>query len=227
MDRRRTEDRPVPAPVLNVLSPDPEAVASDKWLHQTLDSGAFVYDIAMQWRTASALFQTGCIEAPHGLRDLIEAAHGDAISVPAVLADREIDAIGRAGGQVNHATQNIIDWLRGYRDGGACDDDADYPTRLGVPQIPLILGRLEGDRLVPWAGESWTVEACQMSEVQASAARLERCSLPEQSDPNIQQALENLPEWIGRTRRLCTVGNDGAITENLSYFSHSGLVFGC
>ena len=225
MDRRPADKRPVSEPVLHVLSPDPDDVGSGRWLNSTLGRGAFVYPAALQWRTAKVLFGTGRIEAPSGLRALIEAAHGDSIAVPDALVQAELDALGTDGAARNLAFQNRIEWQKGYRAGASGADDSDYPTRLGFAQLPLILARHDGERLVPWSGGTWSVEACQMSEVQASQSRLARLALPDQDRPEIRAALKDLPEWIGRTRTVCPVGGDGEITSGLYYSSCFGLVF--
>ena len=76
MDLRPAAKRPVAAPVLHVLSPDPDRVDGADWLKRVLGSGALVYPLDVQWRTAAALFNQGVIRAPGGLRDLIETVHG-------------------------------------------------------------------------------------------------------------------------------------------------------
>lgn len=224
MNLRPADRRPVSEPVLHVFSPDPDDVTSGHWLHETLGQGAFVYPAALQWRTAKVLFESGRIDAPFGLRALVEAAHGDEFPVPEVLAQAEIEALGKDGAARNLAFQNQIDWHKGYRAGANGADDSDYPTRLGLPQLPLILARRTGQQLLPWSGEVWSVEACQMSEVQASKARLSRLTLPDQDAPEIRAAFKDLPDWIGRTRRMCPIGAGGEISNNLRYCSRLGLV---
>ncbi|MCV6585764.1 MAG: CRISPR-associated helicase Cas3', partial [Marinibacterium sp.] len=75
---RPAATRPVPGPRLTVLSPDPDSDVSDRWLHTVLDRGAYVYDPTVVWRSARAVFDAGQIEAPGGVRALIEAVEGDA-----------------------------------------------------------------------------------------------------------------------------------------------------
>ena len=76
MDLRPVRERPVPGPVLHILSPDPENVEDGRWLHRVLPAGAWVYPLSDQWCTARAVFALGAIRAPDGLRQLIEAVHG-------------------------------------------------------------------------------------------------------------------------------------------------------
>ena len=77
MDLRPAGKRPVAAPALHVLAPDPDRVEGTDWLKRILGSGALVYPQDVQWRTARALFDRGMIRAPGGLRELIETVHGD------------------------------------------------------------------------------------------------------------------------------------------------------
>ncbi|MFZ5751837.1 MAG: CRISPR-associated helicase Cas3' [Pseudomonadota bacterium] len=215
MDLRPAEARPVPAPVLHVLSPDPAAVAGSDWAAAELGQGVHVYDRATLWRTAAALFRAGAIDAPHGLRALIEAAHGEA-PVPPALDAASLRAEAQAGAHRAHAAQNTVDWGAGYRAGASGAGDADYPTRLGRPQMALVLMRPDGS---PWSGGAWSVDRCQLSEVSASASRLARLPLPATAPP------PGLPEWLTASRRFMTVGEGGEICHDLRYDAEIGLIF--
>ena len=214
MDRRPQAARPVPAPVLHVLSPDPARVDGAAWANPVLGQGALVYPAPLLWRSAEALFTAGEIRAPEGLRDLVETAHGTG-PVPEALERADLEAAGAAMAGSSHADQNVIDWDAGYRAGASGAEDADYPTRLGRPVLPLVLMR-QG---APWSGGDWSVEAAQLSEVSASAARLARLPLRETAPP------PGLPDWLCRTRRFVDVGPDGTICEGLRYDSSLGLIF--
>lgn len=225
MDRRPAEARPVPAPVLHVVSPDPDEVQDVRWLHGVLGKGAFVYPVSTCWRTARVLFDTGRIIAPSGLRALIEAVHGDgAIDLPEVLVEDEMKQIGDSAAKRGLAGQNIVDFSRGYRDGGRGDDDVDYPTRLGEEQRVLVLARREGGVLRPWA-EGDGVEAWTLSEVSARRSLLDRLDLPDQEAAEVQVAIESWPEWKRRESRLCPVGKDGMICDGLRYSRETGLIY--
>jgi len=226
MDQRPAASRPVPAPVLHVLSPDPAQVADARWLHGTLDRGAWVYPVADQWRTAEVLFQTGRIEAPSGLRALIEAVHGnDARLIPEALVEAEIAAEGQGAAARGHAAQNIVDLAAGYRAGGQANDDARYPTRLGEPQRVLVLARPEAGGLRPWA-EGEGQEAWALSEVSARLTRLDALALPDQSAPGIMAVTRDWPDWKRAEYRLCPVAADGTICAGLRYDASLGLRFG-
>jgi len=215
MDLRPAAARPVPAPVLHVLSPDPGRVAGPDWAAAELGQGVHVYDRATLWRTAEAVFRAGAIEAPHGLRALIEAAHGEA-PVPAALEAAETAAEGKAGAHRAHAAQNTVDWGAGYRAGASGAGDADYPTRLGQPQTVLVLTRPDGS---PWSGGAWSVDSCQLSEVSAGANRLSRLPLSETAPP------PGLPDWLTATRRFARVIEGGEIWHGLRYDAEIGLIF--
>ncbi|MBK1634162.1 CRISPR-associated helicase/endonuclease Cas3 [Rhodovulum adriaticum] len=226
MDLRPAATRPVPAPVLHVLSPDPVQVADDRWLHGTLDRGAWVYPVADQWRTADVLFRVGQIEAPSGLRALIEPVHGDEAGLlPEVLQAAEVRAEGEGAAARGHAAQNIVDLAAGYRAGGQATDDASYPTRLGEAQRNLVLARREAGALRPWAGDKGD-DAWAMSEVAARLTRLDALPLPDQSAPEIAAVTRDWPEWKCAEYRLCPVAEDGTICAGLRYDAGLGLIFG-
>lgn len=213
MAERPAGTRPVPEPRLHVLSPDPGEVTKAEWAMPVLGQGALVYPAPMLWRTAQVLFAAGEIRAPDNLRDLVEAADDDR-PLPPPLQKAGLETEGKAMAGAAHAGQNVIDWAAGYRAGGSGAADAEYPTRLGRPVWPLVLMR----KGAPWSGGEWNVEAAQLSEVSASAARLGRLTLPETPPP------PGLPDWLCMTRRFAEVGPDGAICEGLSYHADIGLM---
>ncbi|MFN3280054.1 MAG: CRISPR-associated helicase Cas3' [Tabrizicola sp.] len=215
MDRRPAGARPVPAPVLHVLSPDPGTGAGPDWAAEELGQGVHVYSRDALWRTARALFAAGEIRAPDGLRALIEAAHGDD-PLPSALEAAAQRAEGRAEAQRTHAAQNVVGWEHGYRIGASGAGDADYPTRLGQEQRVLVLMRPDG---APWAGGAWGVDSCQLSEVSASKTRLDRLALAPCAPP------PGLPDWLTGTRDFVTVGEGGEICQGLVYRADSGLLF--
>lgn len=226
MDRRPAASRPVPEPVLHVLSPDPGAVQDDRWLQGTLGSGAYVYALADIWRSARVLFAAGRIAAPHGLRALIEAVHGEgAEDLPAPLQAAEIQALGKAAAAGTLALHNLVDLAAGYRAGGRGDSDVTYPTRLGGETRTLVLARITGAGLVPWAGDDGTPENWALSEVSARSSRLARLPLPDQSLPEIAAITQGWPDWKRAEAVLCPVAEDGQICEGLRYEAETGLLW--
>lgn len=224
MDRRPHETRPVPAPVLHVLSPDPDQVRDALWLRRVLDRGAFTYPLDLQWRAVRALFDAGMIDAPVGLRALIEAglSGGD---LPEALEEAEQDRIGQSFAQSDLARQNLIDLTQPYRMIKGFSDDADFPTRLGREQRVLILARRDGDRLLPLDGAAWTADSRQYAEVSAAAYKLDKLPLPDQSAPEIVAVKQDWPEWMQKRLILCPLGEGGEICAGLSYDRELGLLF--
>lgn len=224
MDLRPTDRRPVPRPVLHVVSPDPAAVTDDKWLHRVLDRGAWVYPLDLQWRTADMLFREGRIAAPSGLRTLIEAVHGaNAMPIPDPLQQAEDERLGMGFAEANQARRNLVDLAKGYRESAAAPD-TDYPTRLGLPQKTLLLATYEDGKLRPLAGED-SAESWQLSEVQVAENRLNGLDLPEQALPDIEALTADWPEWRKHSVLVCPLGPEGEICQGLRYDPERGVVF--
>lgn len=232
MDLRPAASRPVPAPVLQVVAPDPAAVPDDRWLRQVLDRGAFVYPLAEQWRTADVLFRAGGITAPDDLRGLIEAVHGaEAGPVPPVLETAEIRDIGTGFAEGDLARQNVIDETGSYREGGGAADDRTYPTRLGSARRTLLLARREGTALRPWAevdsrqAPEWAAaEAWMRSEVSVRLARLQGLDLPDQQAAEVLELTQGWPDWRRAEVVVCPVAAEGHIAPGLRYDRESGLL---
>ena len=75
--RHAREDRPIDAPELLVLSPDPAEVKDRDWYRTLSARAAAVYGHhGIVWRSAKVLFERGCIETPGGVRGLVEQVYG-------------------------------------------------------------------------------------------------------------------------------------------------------
>ena len=217
--------RPFAGPTLHVVSPDPEKVEGDDWLHDVLDRGAWVYRLDHQWRTAKALFDVGEIVAPEGLRALIEAIHGEGeLQVPELLEEAQLRADGEAMAETGLAQINVVEGAAGYLTGtrGSIGNDALFPTRLGEPQVTMALARRDGDRLLPWAEDEDPAVVWALSEVSAARKRFERL-LPDQETPEIRAVKENWPEWRREACHVCPVDKSGAIGEGMLYDLARGL----
>ena len=226
MDARPATSRPVPDPVLHVLSPDPAQVVDEDWLKGTLSSGAYVYSLPDIWRSARVIFEAEQIDAPHGLRALIEAVHGPAAcDLPAPLHAADLRAAGEGAAASTLALHNLVDLTRGYRDGGRGDPELSYPTRLGDDARTLVLARMVDGTLQPWAGGTGSAADWALSEVSARRKRLDRLVLPDQSTPLIRALTEDWPDWKRADYVVCPVGADGMVCEGLSYSSDVGLEF--
>jgi CRISPR-associated endonuclease/helicase Cas3 len=226
MDRRPAATRPVAGPVLHILSPDPSNVADENWLRGTLGSGAYVYALPDIWRSAQVVFAAGQIRAPDGLRALIEAVHGpDACALPAPLHAAELRATGEAAAAGTLALHNLVDLSRGYREAGRGDSDLTYPTRLGEESRVLVLARMIGGALRPWAGGDGSIADWALSEVSERRSRLDRLPLPDQSSPAIRAVTADWPDWKRAEAMVCPVAEDGKICEGLKYRADFGLMF--
>ena len=225
MDVRSAFDRPVGGPVLHVLSPDPNRVEGDTWLRDVLDRGAWVYRLDHQWLTAMAVFSAGKLDAPHGLRALIESVHGDtAPSVPPALQRAQLDKDGEARAQAGLAKGNVVDGAAGYLVGtrGAVANDALFPTRLGEPQVTLVLARRDGVGVGPWANDDDPAAAWILSEISVSRRRFAHL-VPDQDTPEIRAVNASCPEWRREACQVCAVDESGAIGDRLRYDPARGL----
>lgn len=232
MDRRPAANRPVPAPILKVLSPDPAVIEGERWLQGALGKGEWVYPLPDMWRTASVLFRTGQIEAPEGLRSLIEAVHGDeAEPVPSVLENAENERWGKDSAANNLAYQNIVALGDGYRKAGNGADDARYPTRLGDETRTLMLARYTEAGLRPWAQADGSTNGDEkalwhLSELSVRVAKVAHLELPDQAAPAIQAIKKDWPQWRQASVTLCPVQEpEGDICAGLHYDRDNGLVF--
>lgn len=234
MALRPADSRAVPAPVLYVLSPDPVRVDDEKWLRRVLDRGAWVYPLDWQWRTAQVLFRAGAIDAPTGLRTLIEAVHGmdgdvNSVALPEPLERAEKDRIGKGYAAANQARNNLIKLEQGYRQGGGGSADVDYPTRLGQKQRTLMLAVLRDGALRPWAAAEQVdlerTDAEFLSEVRAAENRCKSLALPSQDDPAIRAFTAAWPDWRRQSVMVCPVAEDGRMVAGLRYDAAMGLEF--
>ena len=226
MDVRPKTDRPCPGPALHVVSPDPEKVEDDKWLHDLLGRGAWVYRLDHQWRTAKALFDAGKIVAPKRLRSLIEAVHGEGeLKLPKLLEKAQQRADGEARAEAGVAQINVVKGADGYLKGtrGSVSNDALFPTRLGEPQVVLALARCDGGHLVPWAEDEDPTVAWALSEVSVARKRFGHL-LPDQETPAIRVVKQDWPEWRREACYVCPVDKSGRIDENIVYEYSKGLI---
>ncbi|MDE0097280.1 MAG: CRISPR-associated helicase Cas3', partial [Gammaproteobacteria bacterium] len=227
MDRRPAHYRPAQAPILAVLSPDPDKVEDDRWLDPLLGGGAHVYRHDHLWLTARILFRVGVIEAPAGLRTLIEAVHGpDAEELPVPLERKLREAEGTALAESAQAQQNVVVPENGYLGGiqGRVWSEEKFPTRLGQEDATLVLARHGSDGLIPWCEGDTPARAWALSEVRCNRRRLPG-GLPDQLSPIIAEAKSDWPRGKREHLLLCPVSGDGGICEGLYYDPEWGLRF--
>ncbi|MCX8667199.1 CRISPR-associated helicase Cas3' [Acetobacteraceae bacterium B3987] len=240
MDVRPAKDRPVPFPVLKLLSPDPADIQGGEWEKGTLAKNAMIYSLPDMWRTASVLFREGQITAPEGLRHLIEAVHGKkAEPLPSIFEQAELDKEGKGAAARGVASQNIVNLEASYRDAGLGQDDVAYPTRLAEPTETLVLARQTEEGLIPWAlpedhphlggDDAQIMRALWMlSEVSVRTKKLQGLDLPDQNSPAIQAVKKDWPKWKREmsTIKLCPVQLPGGeICKGLRYDKARGIDF--
>ena len=167
--------RPLAAPELCVLAPDPTVVETRDWYRQISPRAAAVYaHHGLVWRSAKDLFERGAIVTPDGVRDLVEAVYGieNYDDVPATLIRACLDADGKRGAARSVASANLLDVWVGY--GGASNiwsRDTVTPTRLGDPVTVFRLGRVENSAIVPWYPDANPARAWALSEVSLSSRK--------------------------------------------------------
>ncbi len=230
MDRRPASERPVPTPLLHVLSPDPEDVGDDRWLQGVLEGGAWVYDLDRQYLTARVLFRSGALVAPEGLPPLIEAVYDPAPDLPDVIRAAADRAEGDRLAERAHGHSAVLRVEAGYRDSDGYDDPGDRPTRLGEPTRSLVLAKPSPDGLEPWAEEPAgdTDRRWALSEVPVREGLYRRIEgqLPSVEKPEIRAVLDTWPDWRRRRCRPLIVGDDGHCGGSLKYLRSQGLLIG-
>ncbi|MDN2565202.1 CRISPR-associated helicase Cas3' [Aquibium sp. A9E412] len=225
---RHKRPRPVDGPVLHVLSPDPQNVTDENWSRDLLGQGWYVYPAPVQWRTARALFAAGCIDAPDGLRPLIEAVEGaSAPAAPPALERAEEERLGTGEAERAQAAQNVLNPEKSYFDDQQVFSDEKFPTRLGPEQVTLVLARRGTDgRLKPWApvDDGDVARAWALSEVSLAKRRWEQTGGVDQSTPEIAAIRKDWKMWKEGRYFLCPVGEDGILCNAVKYNEKEGIL---
>ena len=201
--RHHREARPVAAPVLHLLAPDPHGIGDARWLEPVLGAGAFVYKVpGVMWRGARDLFAKGALETPGDLRSLVETAYDPGTGdLPACLHDAHHESLGREYGEKSMAGRNAIRPDDGYAALAELSADEDIGTRLGEPSLTFRLARREGGVLVPLcqtpgAEDSLDWSLSEMSVREGWLRRAGGGSLPGPLDPvAVESVRANWPEW--------------------------------
>ena len=195
--RHERGDRPIPGPELLLLSPDLVAEPGPDWLAGHRGTEAVYRDPALLWRGARALLATGCIEAPGGLRALIEAAaEGEEPEGLRAAASR---AEGKRFADAATARQNLLSIEGGYAEAaGLWASEERTPTRLeDRPQVTLRLARLRDGVVVPYAEDEDEDRAWALSEVSAAEHRIGAVTVP----PELAAAADAARARWGRWER--------------------------
>lgn len=162
---------------LLVMQPRGRSEDPARWLRE-LGGSTRVYRPDVLWRSAGVLEQAGLLEAPGGVRDLVEAVYDDvrAQELPPAIAGRAGSAQGRELAATSIAAMTVLPVERGYSAAyEGWQSDIHASTRLGDPQTRIRLARRDAERrIVPWCEDSSRseTERWQLSEVQVRAATL-------------------------------------------------------
>jgi CRISPR-associated endonuclease/helicase Cas3 len=193
--RHRRDTRPVEAPVLTLLTPDPASVDKARWLESTLGPASYVYDMpGVLWRTARDLLDKGRLNTPADLRLLIETAYAeDTGDLPEILRKGHDVSAGVDYGKKAKAHRVTIRPADGYAAVTCPSADEEIGTRDGAPSITVRLARLAGDRLEPLAGlDAGATLGWALSEVSVRANWLARFRRTDSGDSQLSALIAEL-----------------------------------
>lgn len=230
--RHSRNGRPVTAPVLHVVSPEPSMAIDADWLKDTLGPAAYTYDLpGVLWRTARDVFARGRLETPDDLRPLVEAAYRqEEDDLPDGLAKAHQASLGKRLAEKFQGQHNTIDPRNGYAGMREVSADEDIGTRLGEKSVTLRLGIRTGSALVPIVSRQGASEVVNwsLSEISvrhrwlAGRGSSDHSALPAPADPAAVDAVRAAwPEWekgmplyaIGEDGRLMTVGEEAFVYD--------------
>ncbi len=162
-----------PAPVLYLLSPDPENVTNEQWLRALLPGTQSVYGhVGQLWLTATVLQQG--FSMPEDARHLIESVYGEAAQkrIPEVLQKSSDDAQAKDRARKSMGDFNGLKLDQGYTwlSGGAAngwDEDTRIPTRLNETEtVTVVLVQPDDDgNLQPWAAGDNPEQRLALSQI--------------------------------------------------------------
>jgi CRISPR-associated endonuclease/helicase Cas3 len=225
--RHRRDARPVDAPVLTLLTPDPGAVEKARWLETTLGPASFVYNMpGVLWRTARDLLGRGSLETPKDLRPLIETAYDSRTGdLPELLRKGHDVSVGEEYGKIAKAQRVTILPASGYAAVTSPSPDEEIGTRDGAASVTLRLARFYGDQLHPLAGLAdgpslgWA-----LSEVSVRANWLARFQRKDGVDPDLAALITRLrstwPEFEQNIPVFIVNIDDATASE-----THAGLQY--
>jgi len=199
---RHERTRPLPQRELLILSPAPVEAPDAGWLAGHRGTAAVYRDPALLWRGLRALFAEGAIDAPGGLRALIEAAaEGEE---PEGLRRAVAEALGKGLTQAATAKQNLLDVARGYAESaGLWASEERTPTRWeDRPQVTLRLARLRDGKVVPYAGDADAARAWALSEVTVAEHRIGTVDVPAALAAAAEQARSLWGRWERESPRI-------------------------
>ena len=228
---RHARPRPVSAVrEMIVVGPAPDPQATANWLWQSLPGTGAVYgDHARMWLTAEILRRVGRINAPGGLRDLIEHVYGpDAEErVPEALAAAALAAEGQRGATRGIAHMGTLRLADGYALVGPWHSDEQMPTRLGAETRTVRLAVRREGVVMPWAAarssETDVARLWALSECRLPAHWVSGDVVPPDLACAADRARASWAKWQREARPLLIVEPSGAIGADLIYCPRLGL----
>ncbi|WP_257283445.1 CRISPR-associated helicase Cas3' [Endozoicomonas sp. SESOKO1] len=164
-----------PAPVLYLLSPDPDKIDSEHWLRTLLPGSQAVYaNVGQLWLTAGVMLQDQGFSMPEDARHLIESVYGKDVQecIPEVLQQASSVAVANDRARTSMGHFNCLDLQQGYTwgSGGAAngwDEDTRIPTRLNdIETVTVVLAKVDGNGdLQPWVANENPDHAWALSQI--------------------------------------------------------------
>lgn len=230
--RHSRNGRPVEAPVLHIVTPEPSMSCEADWLKEALGPAAHTYALpGVLWRSARDLFASGWLDTPGDLRRLVEAAYQtEDDDLPEGLVKAHEASLGKGLAEQFQGQHNTIDPRNGYAGMREVSADEEIGTRLGEKTVTLRLGIGTGPKLVPIVCRQDAPETVNwaLSEVTvrhrwlAGKGSSDHSPLPEAADPATVDAVRAAwPEWergmplyaVAGDGRLMTAGEDGLVYD--------------
>ena len=228
---RHRRDRPegYGAPVLHVLSPAPTDEAGAGWYADAFPVAQWVYPAhGRLWRGARRIEMDGGLRLASGRpRDLLDWVYAEEDGTPEALAAHDRLAEGEAIGERQQGALAGARLHLGYPHDDFRDEERAV-TRLGSKDVPVLLARVEGGRLLPWERDEpdrW--RAWALSEIAVRERDYGEGVVPEGLEGAVAAVTKGRPclhVWVldeagrGRVRR-----GEGAVSVN--YSADCGLTF--
>ncbi len=200
-----------------VVSPDPVDNPSADWISAVMPGTGRVYsDHATLWLSARLLREIGEIDAPDGLRPLVEGVYapGARAAVPQGLTAvaRRADDDRRSNRGLAH--QRVLRHQDGYALTAQWQSDDDIATRLGDASttVRLAVRHADGDGLLPLAALTERDERDWRRLWALSEVRVPAWLVSTHVDtPEVIAELAQWPAWMPRERCLVVLTPDDGI----------------
>ena len=181
------------------------------------------------WLTADVLRRVQVLDAPDGLRHVIEHVYGPEpeLRVPSGLAEALLDIRAVYGKERGIAHGNTLRVIDGYARTGPWDRDDRVPTRLGEDTVTIRLAVIREGQVHPWArrrsDETSISRLWSLSELRVRRHYLSSDAVPAGFDAAVATAKSTWTNWQRNDVRMLVVNADGSTPTNLLYCPRLGL----